>query len=152
MDYSPRLSKISTKFRRHITMNSIYNYKMQWKKKRLEWLSHHENKTLLLTNKYKGMLIHFQQLLIITKYEASLLLTTITKRYKSFYERKSMMVEIITHRSSVQNLTHIFQRKNQERGYNDIYYYWFLLCRGRFMQSKQFNHPNDVPNAQIEEN
>ena len=52
------------------------------------------------------MIIHFQQLLIITKYEASLLVTTITKRYKSFYERKSMMVEIITHRSSVQNLTH----------------------------------------------
>ena len=30
------------------------------------------------------------------KYEASLLVTTMTKRYKSFYERKSMMVEIIT--------------------------------------------------------
>ena len=34
MDYSPRLSKISTKFRRHITMNSIYNYKNAMEKEK----------------------------------------------------------------------------------------------------------------------
>ena len=133
-------------------MNSIYNYKNAMEKEKTRMIILPWKQNVIVNQQIQGHANTLPTIIIITKYEASLLVTTITKRYKSFYERKSMMVEIITHRSSVQNLTHIFQRKNQERVYNDIYYYWFLLCRGRFMQSKQFNHPNDVPNAQIEEN